>query len=231
MKRVLVVELFALKAVVFVDRLRISFKKGQQVKFISHLDLLRTFVRAIRRADIPVKYSEGFNPHAQLTFALPLAVGVTSECEVLDITLEKPVDIIETVKNLEKALPPGLEIVQAQITPSKMPEYTKAAYTVVVENSTDFDQNIKDEIMQSMRSGDIIVEKKTKKKTTMVNIIEHIFEFEIVKAEGNVITFNMTLSVGNEFTLKPELVLKGLESIISEFRTSDVDINRREIFV
>lgn len=213
------------------DRLRITFQKGQQVKYISHLDLLRTFVRAVRRAQIPVKYSEGFNPHAQLTFALPLAVGVTSDCEVMDITLADPINVVETVKNLERSLPPGLSIVEAQVTPSKMPEFTKAAYTITVENAGFVDEKLKNDIMQAMRSGDIMVEKKTKKKTTMVNIIEHIYEFEIASADGNLITFHMTLSAGNEFTLKPDLVLTGINNMVQDFQPIDVDIHRRGILI
>jgi len=67
---------------------RLKFSKTGMGKFISHLDLLRTFTRAIHRADLPVKYSQGFNPHQLITFSLPLPIGVTSETEFVDIDFE-----------------------------------------------------------------------------------------------------------------------------------------------
>lgn len=212
------------------DKLRITFKKGEQVKYISHLDLMRTFIRTVRRANIPVKYSEGFNPHAKLNFALPLAVGVTSDCEVLDITLEQSVEIMNAVSALNKTLPNGLEIIKAYITQDKMPDFNRASYIVTIENESDTDK-LKHKIIQAMRSGDIIVEKKTKKKTTMVNIIEHIYNFEITKAEGKIIILNMTLSAGNKFTLKPELVLDGIKNLVADFKPVDLNIHRTEILV
>jgi len=67
---------------------RLKFSKKGMGKYISHLDLLRTFTRAIHRANLPVRYSQGFNPHQLITFSLPLALGVTSETEFVDIDFE-----------------------------------------------------------------------------------------------------------------------------------------------
>ena len=69
--------------------LRATFKKGEALRYTGHLDILRTFVRGMRRGEIPFKYSEGFNPHAVMSFALPLGVGTTSECEIVEIQMKE----------------------------------------------------------------------------------------------------------------------------------------------
>ena len=71
-------------------------------KYISHLDLLRTFTRAIHRAGLPVRYSQGFNPHQLITFSLPLALGTTSETEFVDIDFEDNADKLTVVKDLNQ---------------------------------------------------------------------------------------------------------------------------------
>ena len=73
-------------------RLVVKYTKGEKVKYISHLDFMRLVQRALRRAEIPVAYSKGFNPHPRLSFASALAVGTTSDGEYLDIILEKEMD-------------------------------------------------------------------------------------------------------------------------------------------
>ena len=68
-------------------RLRVKFTRGEEVKYISHLDMLKVFERALRRANIPIAYNKGFNPRPQIVFGLPLSVGVTSESEYADLEI------------------------------------------------------------------------------------------------------------------------------------------------
>lgn len=83
--------------------------------------------------------------------------------------------------------------------------------------------------MEVFRLTEVLVEKQTKKKTTMVNILEHIYEFRIEKAEGNVMTVNAMLSAGNEFTLKPDLAVSGISSVCEKFNPVFMSIHRREM--
>ena len=85
MKSVQVAELQALEEVFALSKRRLKFSKTGMGKYISHLDLLRAFTRAITRAELPVRYTQGFNPHQIITFSLPLPIGVTSETEFVDI--------------------------------------------------------------------------------------------------------------------------------------------------
>ena len=101
------------------QRLRIRFSRGQEVKFISHLDITRLWQRALKRAEIALAYSEGFNPHPRMSLAAPLAVGVTSEAELMDINLTKFVSPHFFIAVVSQQLPPGIEISQVyQIVPT-----------------------------------------------------------------------------------------------------------------
>ena len=75
-----------------VQRFRVLFRKGERVRYISHLDVLRFWERAIRRAELPLSYSQGFTPHPKLAFASPLPLGFMSEAEVMDVTLDERID-------------------------------------------------------------------------------------------------------------------------------------------
>jgi len=119
------------------QRLRIRFSRGQEVKFISHLDIMRLWHRALNRAGISLVYSEGFNPHPRMSLAAPLAVGVTSEAELMDITLTRFVSPHFFTSAVGQQLPPGTEILQAYpvapTLPSLQSQVRYAEYKVEVE--------------------------------------------------------------------------------------------------
>ena len=94
-------------------KLRLRFTKTERAIYISHLDLMRTMQRAFQRAGMPLQYSEGFNPHAQIAILLPLSVGVESYCELMDFRLAADVPLAEIPKRLTAALPDGIEVIEA----------------------------------------------------------------------------------------------------------------------
>ena len=118
-------------------RLRIKFKRGQEVKFISHLDLIRLWQRALHRARIPLAYSEGFSPHPRISLAAPLPIGVTSEAELMDIYCSKLVSPHFFIGAVSQQLPPSIEILQVYQTaltlPSLQSQVRYAEYKVEVE--------------------------------------------------------------------------------------------------
>ena len=99
-------------------------------KYISHLDLLRTFTRAIHRANLPVRYSQGFNPHQLITFSLPLALGVTSETEFVDIDFEEGANPREIGESLNKTLPPDIKILRISRPKISANDIVSARYTI-----------------------------------------------------------------------------------------------------
>jgi radical SAM-linked protein len=119
------------------QRLRIRFSRGQELKFISHLDIMRLWQRVLTRAGISLAYSEGFNPHPRISLALPLAVGVTSEVELMDIILTKPVSPHLFTAAVSQQLPAGIKIWQvypiALTLPSLQSQVRYAEYQVALE--------------------------------------------------------------------------------------------------
>src|SRR3972149_1735553 len=119
------------------QRLRIRFGRGEEIKFISHLDIMRLWDRAFHRAHIPLAYSEGFNPHPKMSLAAPLAVGLTSEAELMDVFVARTVTPHWFTSALTQQLPPGITILgvfQAALTlPSLQSQVRYADYRVQLD--------------------------------------------------------------------------------------------------
>jgi len=119
------------------QRLRIKFGRGEEIKFISHLDIMRLWDRAFHRAHIPLAYSEGFNPHPKMSLAAPLAVGLTSEAELMDVFVARTVTPHWFTSALTQQLPPGITILgvfQAALTlPSLQSQVRYADYRVQLD--------------------------------------------------------------------------------------------------
>ena len=119
------------------QRLRIRFCRGQEVKFISHLDIMRLWQRALHRAGVSLAYSEGFSPHPRIALAVPLPVEVTSEAELMDIVCTKWVSPHWFTAAVSQQLPPGIEILQvyqiALSQPSLQSQVRYTEYRVEVE--------------------------------------------------------------------------------------------------
>jgi len=96
------------------QRLRLKFGRSHELKFISHLDLMRLWERAIRRAGLPLAYSEGFSPHPRISLAAPLSLGVTSEAELMDIYLTRWISPQNVIIALNQQLPEGVEVLEAR---------------------------------------------------------------------------------------------------------------------
>ena len=94
-------------------RLRVRFSRGEELKFISHLDIIRLWVRALRRAQIPLEYTEGFSPHPRISLAVPLSVGVTAENELMDVAITKVVSPHWFMDTVNRQLPDGLKVLEA----------------------------------------------------------------------------------------------------------------------
>lgn len=119
------------------QRLRIRLSRGQEIKFISHLDIMRLWERALRRAQVALAYSEGFSPHPRISLAAPLPVGVTSEAELMDVFIARWVSPHWFTTAVGQQLPPGIEILGvypvALTMPSLQSQVRYAEYKVEVE--------------------------------------------------------------------------------------------------
>ena len=123
------------------QRLRIRFSRGEEIKFISHLDIMRLWQRALHRAQIPLAYTEGFSPHPRISLAAPLAVGITSQAELMDVICTNWVSPHFFTDAVSQQLPVGIEIVQvfsvAPTMPSLQSQVGFAEYEVELEKDKD----------------------------------------------------------------------------------------------
>lgn len=216
----------ALRGVCVLNKLRAKFSKGEEVKYISHLDTLRTFERAVRRAGIPIAYSHGFNPRPQMSFGLPLSVGVTSDAEYVDLELENEIPVKEFIQKLNNNLPKGFNVTDAEYFNSKeslMASIRAASYQIgtYTEDRRNMEE-VKHCIEQFMDRDVIIIEKESKGNIKKVDIRPYIYEIKIIEFNENTVILSMTLSAGSIFNLKPEPVLKAL----SEFCQCNMSIRK-----
>jgi len=126
------------------QRLSITFSKGEELLFISHLDLMRLWQRSLRRAGIPVVYSQGFSPHPRISLASPLPVGVTSSGELMDLQLERRLSPNFFLKTIYTQLPRGIaisEIIEIPLqSPSLQSQTRFAEYSVVIKSDERHDE-------------------------------------------------------------------------------------------
>lgn len=170
--------------------IRAKFIRGEEVKYISHLDLMKVFERALRRSGIPVLYSKGFNPHPQLVFGLPLSVGVTSEAEYLDLEIEEPLNPQEFIDRLNSCLPEGIVLIDAKERKTKeniLASVVAASYKILVASELNY-QEARDLIEKFMQLKEIVVKKQTKRKIKDVDIKPMIYDIDIKITDTKIFT-------------------------------------------
>ena len=184
-------------------RIRVRFTKKGSVRFLSHHDLMRFFERAIRRAGLPVKMSQGFNPRPKFSIPAALGVGVAAEKEIVDIVLDEPIDPAVVRKNLSQTLIPGIEIIAADRVVRKSARVTSARYEVHLPQGVDLPQEA---INALMAKDEVIIERTTKKKrATCINIRPCILDIQ-----GPGPTIRMRLQISDNGAARPEEVIAAL---------------------
>ncbi len=196
----------------------LRYERDQRVKYVSHLDFVRMFGRALRRAHLPIAFSEGFNPHPLLTFALPLSVGYTSECEILEIVLTESVPSEEIVERLNAVLPEGVKIISAHVGKSNMKKLDIALYEV-------YPQKTPAGILDLLLMNEILIEKKTKSGIKETDIRPDIKDIKVSLEK-----IEMILSAGSRANLKPEVVIAAMNKYIDGYQSGSCHYHRKQIF-
>lgn len=174
------------------------------MRFISHLDMTRFMARLIRRAQLPVWYTEGFNPHLYMTFALPLSLGFESEYEVVDIRLlDDNYDISTLPEKLNAVCPPYILFFDAAEPVKKAGDVAAAEFSIIFDDACE----IRDALNQFLCRESITVLKKTKKGDIKeLEVADKIKEFSVDEKDGNTL-LRITLPAGSSENLNPELFL------------------------
>lgn len=196
--------------------LRIAYTKENYMKFLGHLELMKLFERIFRVNNLPLKFSEGFNPIPKMTFAAPLSVGYSTKFDVMEVGLEEEVDL-ETIKNMK--FPDGIEILDAKYIECKsslMAKLEYAEYLIKVEFKSPVERLPFKEWTSDFLSMDTIMyEKKTKKGgIKSINLMEQIHKFDTLYVSENEWILKATLISGSNGSLNPE---KFVELFLSHF--------------
>ena len=204
---------------------RITYEKGERVKYISHLDFIRCWGRAFKRAKIPVKYSNGFNPHILLNIALPCPVGVSSSCEMLDIALTQRLDCEEFKERMDASLPDAVRVVKVEenIGMRDFYDILSASYTVEFTSSAKINPD------EFNSTECVMIEKKSKRGMKEVNIKDFVQEITLLENLHTSYKLRIRIDAGNQSNLKPDLLLGAMQSFYG-VSFDNIRINRDEIF-
>lgn len=213
-------------------KVRIKFAKQGAMKFIGHLDIMRYFQKAIRRAEIPIAFTEGFSPHMIMSFASPLGVGITSDGEYMDIEVRDEIPSTEAVKRLNNVMVDGMQVLSYRQIPenkaSKAMSLVAAAdYTVSFREGFEPKGDWRSKFPKFISQSSIIILKKTKKSEREVDIKPLIHELRLTD-DDNVF---LRLSAGSVDNLKPDLVMEAFFAFLGEeLAPFGLLINRDELY-
>ncbi len=188
---------------------RIWFSKQGRIKYVSHLDIMRCMTRAVRRADIPLWYTEGFNPHPYLNFLQPMPLGVEGLNEPLDIRIEGEISDKEIMDKLNAVLPVGIKVTKVTQPYMKSNDLAFAEYEIYFEK----EENLSEKLTKAMDSGVLSCEKMGKvngrKRVKEVNVSENIKKYSLSENDDAVI-MNVVLPGGNTKNVNPMNLLDAL---------------------
>lgn len=187
---------------------RIWFKKMGMSRYVSHLDLMRAMTRAMRRANVPLWYTEGYNPHPYMTFSLPLSLGMESLCESMDIRIEGESTNEDIFNLLKGSMPPGIEIISVD-EPVFDPKYIAFGGFDILFDCDGKAAEVKKLVEDMLSQDELIVQKLGKKGRHKVlkdiNLIEFIKDYK-VSSSGERVKLNLTLPAGSTTNVNPSLL-------------------------
>ena len=212
-------------------KVRIKFSKSGSLKFIGHLDVMRYFQKLIRRADIPIAYSEGFSPHQIMSFAMPLGIGDESIAEYVDIDLTESISSEDAINKMNAVSVPEIQILSFREIPegkayNAMSSITAASYEIRFRSDANIDFDIYKSFNDLMSQNEIIVTKQSKKSETTLDIKPYIYDYKVSDD-----CIYLLVSCGSVMNIKPELVIKAVFDLNNkEFDEYYMTTNRVEMY-
>lgn len=209
---------------------RLLFSKTGRAKYISHLDLMRTFQRAFSRAGIQIKHTEGFNPHPFVSIALPLSVGYSSQCEILEFGLVGGSSYEEVPAKLTAAMPEGIIIHACYPAERKLKDLASLNYIMNFEYPGGRPQAAEPAMIELLSKNSLVVRKKSnksKKGYTEVDLIPLIRGWNL-ECQSDTMTLDAVLSAQNP-GLNPELLRAAFCEFYPDLAPDFVTFHRREV--
>lgn len=218
-------------------KIRIKFRKTGIMKFIGHLDVMRYFQKAIRRADVEICYSGGFSPHQIMSFAAPLGVGITSNGEYVDIEVHSTGTTAEMLDRLNAVMAEGFEIAEYKLLPdtaaNAMSSVAAADYTLTFRPGYEPEEESAEEWFKKLTAffdqPQVMVLKKTKKGEKEMDLKPLIYDLGVIAGNDAAQSqLFMKISTGSASNIKPELLLDAYYEALGKERSPFAFMVQRE---
>ena len=218
-------------------KIRIKFRKTGIMKFIGHLDVMRYFQKAIRRADVEICYSGGFSPHQIMSFAAPLGVGITSNGEYVDIEVHSTGTTAEMLERLNAVMAEGFEIAEYKLLPdtaaNAMSSVAAADYTLTFRPGYELEEESAEEWFKKLTAffdqPQVMVLKKTKKGEKEMDLKPLIYDLGVIAGNDAAQSqLFMKISTGSASNIKPELLLDAYYEALGKERSPFAFMVQRE---
>jgi radical SAM-linked protein len=197
-----------------VQRLRLVFSKGAEIKYISHLDLMRVWERLLKRAHLPLAHSRGFNPRPKLTFASALPVGVAGSAELLDVLLERRLDLREFADSVKAQLPAGIELSCVEEVPlgdASLPGRVVAADYEVTLGSGWAEEDLQERLGLLLAEKSILRQRNKPGRVRSYDLRPLIQELDLERCDGEAAVIIMRLAATAKGTGRPDEVVAALD--------------------
>ena len=210
------------------DKYRMLFSKTGRAVYISHLDLMRTITRAFMRAECKLKYSEGFNPHPNISIALPLSVGCESVCEIMDFKMREDMPCEEIKNRLETQFPEGIAVIDVYEAERRVKEIKWLSISGVLEYDERDAAAMAGKLNEFYAAESIVITKKTKRGMGESDIRPAIRDISFAQS-GRDVSMRALISA-QEPTLNPELITDALRQLAPDIAPDFAKFRRLEIF-
>lgn len=223
------------------SKIRVKFSKFDQLKYISHLDMMRVFQRAIRRSGLNLKHSEGFNPHPLMSFSTAIGLGLETDGDYMDVEFLDEISPEAFIERVNTYLPLGLKMVKGKYIEAGdkaiMAQIRWGSYAMEIKNMDKVAQEkLSKAIENFLMRDEIIHESEKKKKHKMVlrqvNVREMIGKIDVLMSGEDYMILKFFIRTGSEGNIKPELVMDLLEKYEDvKLEAENITIKRIELYV
>ncbi len=211
------------------EKLHIVYSKSKEAIYLSHLDVIKVFEEALSRADLPVVFSNGYNPRPELVFAHPLSVGIESTGEIVEIKLEEKVETSYLVKQLNRVLPNGITVLSAEYVDNNKKNIMARVYgatyviTLLYDEKKFVDKSkkeiekiknsYKEKMIKYLEQKNILVLKKSKDRMERIDIKPQIITYDFTLDDS----LEISVLTGSKSNLKPDMIMTGYIEFIDEY--------------
>ncbi len=206
-------------------KLRMKFIKEEQAAWISHLDLMRTFQRCFLRAGLTVKHSQGFHPHPLMSILLPLSVGQSSVCELLDFETVEDVDTEALIRSMNEGMPVGIRVLECYDVTRPVRELKVLQARVEFEYDSGVPADAQDKLRELFNRESIIIQKRTKRKAMADVDIRPMLEEVAFSEEENKLVLTVRVQAQDP-GLNPALLATAVEKELPELKPDFVRVRR-----